>query len=55
LGFVHVPPLPEQLEMARNSRKGMDMRTLFKAARICVAVIASHISQLEPRQGVQIN
>jgi pyroglutamyl-peptidase len=44
VGFVHVPPLPEQLtEEEAVTRKGMDLETLLRAARICIAAIGLHL------------
>ncbi len=37
MGFIHVPPLPEQVETA--DRTGMPLETLVKMVQVCVAVI----------------
>ena len=40
LGFIHVPPFPEQVE-GLAGRQGMDLQTLRKAAEVCMEVMAS--------------
>jgi pyroglutamyl-peptidase len=40
MGFVHVPPLPEQIQEGSRAKVGMALETLVKAARVCVGVIA---------------
>lgn len=39
MGFLHVPPLPEQVA-GLPGRKGMDLETLQRAAETCVRVVA---------------
>jgi len=54
MGFIHVPPFPEQLEnppeavkekLDLSGRAGMTMETLYKAACICTNVLIKHIDQ----------
>jgi pyroglutamyl-peptidase len=42
MGFIHVPPFPEQLSASDAGRRGMELETLFRAAGICVTVLARH-------------
>ncbi|MBI1774903.1 MAG: pyrrolidone-carboxylate peptidase [Proteobacteria bacterium] len=42
MGFVHVPPLPEQLGDAPE-RKGLAIERLLEAARVILAVVAERI------------
>jgi pyroglutamyl-peptidase len=40
MGFVHVPPLPEQIQEGSRAKAGMALETLVAAARVCVGAIA---------------
>ena len=40
MGFIHVPPLPEELGEKDEGRSGMDPGTLLRAAQICIQVLA---------------
>ena len=44
MGFLHVPPLPEQIGEGGRARVGMDLETLVQAARVCVRVTAGAIA-----------
>lgn len=39
MGFIHVPPLPEQVKT--TNRTGMSLETLVKVVQVCVAAITS--------------
>jgi pyroglutamyl-peptidase len=39
MGFVHVPPLPEQIREGSRAKVGMELATLVRAARVCVGAI----------------
>lgn len=40
MGFIHVPPLPEQLSEAEQaSRPGMPLNSLWQAVQVCVAAL----------------
>jgi pyroglutamyl-peptidase len=39
MGFIHVPPFPEQLPEGAK-QKGMSLEVLFTAAQVCVEVVA---------------
>jgi pyroglutamyl-peptidase len=44
MGFVHVPPLPEQLREGGRAKVGMALETLVEAARVCVSATAPAIA-----------
>jgi len=41
-GFIHVPPFPEQLP-AEAKQKGVSLAELFRAAQVCVQVVAEQV------------
>lgn len=43
MGFVHVPPLPEELGEKDEGRTGMELGTLLRAARTCIKVVAESL------------
>jgi pyroglutamyl-peptidase len=45
LGFVHVPPFPEQLPEGQSRQKGMALEVLLKVAEVCVGVAAGRRGQ----------
>ena len=45
MGFVHVPPLPEQVREGGRAKVGMALGTLAEAARVCVREIAPVIAR----------
>lgn len=50
-GFVHVPPLPEQLlDEDKGTRTGMELQTMLRAARISAGVIARYLENLQTRR-----
>jgi len=51
MGFVHVPPLPEQVREGSRARMGMELATLVKAARVCVGAIVRDLAC--PRERVE--
>ncbi len=45
VGFIHVPPLPEQIREDSKAKKGMEMESLFEAACVCITTIAGQIDR----------
>ena len=43
MGFVHVPPLPEQVREGGRAKVGMALETLVEAARIAIGVVAGDL------------
>ena len=41
MGFIHVPPLPEQVTEGGRAKQGLALERLVAAARVCVGVVAS--------------
>jgi len=42
MGFVHVPPLPEQVQEGGRAKVGMALETLVEAAQVCVRAITQY-------------
>jgi pyroglutamyl-peptidase len=45
MGFVHVPPLPEQIVEGGRAKVGMALETLVEAARVCVRAIVPVVAR----------
>lgn len=52
MGFVHVPPLPEQIGEASRAKVGMDLETLVEAAQVCVGALARDLVCLDATSGL---
>ena len=51
MGFVHVPPLPEQVREGGRAQVGMGLERLVAAARVCVSVMVRDMAGAESRSG----
>jgi pyroglutamyl-peptidase len=52
MGFVHVPPLPEQVTEGGRAQVGMALETLVAAARVCVRTIARDLVCMDTVSGL---
>ena len=51
VGFVHVPPLPEQLKEGGGAQQGMTIETMLEATGVCVGVIVEHLRSTQEARG----
>ena len=47
MGFIHVPPLPEQVDAGELPARGMSAETLLKAAQVIASVTAQDLPSLD--------
>jgi pyroglutamyl-peptidase len=52
MGFVHVPPFPEQIGEGSRAKVGRDLEALVEAARVCVGTIARDLVCPQPVSGL---